>query len=194
LDKEQKKQILEYENYLISWNKTHNLVSKSQVSNLKEHIDDSLIISPLLEDQIMDLGSGGGLPGIPLAICNPKKQFYLVESSAKKSSFLLNTISKLKLNNAQVINKRVEDIEDSGLPESFDLIARAVGSTETILKMCENLLKRYQIKIKLMKTLQQFQEETLPAGYTVIKIDKFKLKAKDKTRILVTIEPDRNNG
>ena len=194
MDKEQKKQILEYENHLISWNKTHNLVSKSQASNLKEHIDDSLIISPLLEDQIMDLGSGGGLPGIPLAICNPKKQFFLVESSAKKSSFLLNTISKLKLNNAQVINKRIEDIEDSGLPESFDLIARAVGSTETILKMCENLLKRHRIKIKLMKTLQQFQEETLPAGYTVIKIDKFKLKAKDKTRILVTIEPDRNNG
>ena len=194
MDKEQKKQILEYENHLISWNKTHNLVSKSQASNLKEHIDDSLIISPLLEDQIMDLGSGGGLPGIPLAICNPKKQFYLVESSAKKSSFLLNTISKLKLNNAQVINKRIEDIEDSGLPESFDLVARAVGSTETILKMCENLLKRHRIKIKLMKTLQQFQEETLPAGYTVIKIDKFKLKAKDKTRILVTIEPDRNNG
>ena len=194
MDKEQKKQILEYENHLISWNKTHNLVSKSQASNLKEHIDDSLIISPLLEDQIMDLGSGGGLPGIPLAICNPKKQFYLVESSAKKSSFLLNTISKLKLNNAQVINKRIEDIEDSTLPESFDLIARAVGSTETILKMCENLLKRHRIKIKLMKTLEQFQEETLPAGYTVIKIDKFKLKAKDKTRILVTIEPDRNNG
>ena len=194
MDKEQKKQILEYENHLISWNKTHNLVSKSQASNLKEHIDDSLIISPLLGDQIMDLGSGGGLPGIPLAICNPKKQFYLVESSTKKSSFLLNTISKLKLNNAQVINKRIEDIEDSTLPESFDLIARAVGSTETILKMCENLLKRHRIKIKLMKTLQQFQEETLPAGYTVIKIDKFKLKAKDKTRILVTIEPDRNNG
>ena len=194
MDKEQKKQILEYENHLISWNKTHNLVSKSQASNLKEHIDDSLIISPLLEDQIMDLGSGGGLPGIPLAICNPKKQFYLVESSAKKSSFLLNTISKLKLNNAQVINKRIEDIEDSTLPESFDLIARAVGSTETILRMCENLLKRHRIKIKLMKTLEQFQEETLPAGYTVIKIDKFKLKAKDKTRILVTIEPDRNNG
>ena len=194
MDKEQKKQILEYENHLISWNKTHNLVSKSQASNLKEHIDDSLIISPLLGDQIMDLGSGGGLPGIPLAICNPKKQLYLVESSEKKSSFLLNTISKLKLNNAQVINKRIEDIEDSILPESFDLIARAVGSTETILKMCENLLKRHRIKIKLMKTLQQFQEETLPAGYTVIKIDKFKLKAKDKTRILVTIEPDRNNG
>ena len=194
MDKEQKKQILEYENHLISWNKTHNLVSKSQASNLKEHIDDSLIISPLLGDQIMDLGSGAGLPGIPLAICNPKKQFYLVESSAKKSSFLLNTISKLKLNNAQVINKRIEDIEDGTLPESFDLIARAVGSTETILKMCENLLKRHRIKIRLMKTLEQFQQETLPAGYTVIKIDKFKLKAKDKTRILVTIEPDRNNG
>ena len=194
MDKEQKKQILEYENHLISWNKTHNLFSKSQASKLKEHIDDSLIISPLLEDRIMDLGSGGGMPGIPLAICNPKKQFYLVESSAKKSSFLLNTVSKLKLNNVQVINKRIEDIEGSGLPESFDLIARAVGSTETILKMCENLLKRHRIKIKLMKTLQQFQEENLPAGYTVIKIDKFKLKAKDKTRILVTIEPDRNNG
>ena len=194
MDKRQKKQILEYETHLISWNKTHNLVSKSQASNLKEHIDDSLIISPLLEDQIIDLGSGGGMPGIPLAICNPKKQFYLVESSAKKSSFLLNTVSKLKLSNVHVINKRIEDIEDNRLPESFDLIARAVGSTETILKMCKNLLKKHRIKIKLMKTLEQFQEETLPAGYTVKKIDKFKLKAKDKTRILVTIEPDRNNG
>ena len=194
MDKEQKKQILEYEAHLISWSKTHNLVSKSQASNLKEHINDSLIISPLLEDQIMDLGSGGGLPGIPLAICNPNKQFYLVESSAKKSSFLLNTVSKLNISNVQVINKRVEDIEDSGLPGSFDLIARAVGSTENILKMCENLLKKHRIKIKLMKTLEQFQEESLPAGYVVKKIDKFKLKAKDKTRILVTIEPDRNNG
>ncbi len=194
MDKDQKKQILEYEARLILWNKTHNLVSKSQASNLKEHIDDSLIISPLLEDKIVDLGSGGGMPGIPLAICNPKKQFYLVESSAKKSSFLLNTVSKLNLNNVEVINKRIEDIADSGLPESFDLIARAVGSTEAVLKMCENLVKKHLIKIKLMKTLEQFQEETLPAGYAVKKIDKFKLQAKDKTRILVTIEPDRNNG
>ena len=72
----------------MSWNKTHNLVSKNQAQNLEEHITDSLSISPLLGKNIIDLGSGGGLPGIPLAIINPEKNFFLVDSNTKKGAFL----------------------------------------------------------------------------------------------------------
>jgi len=68
----------------VSWNHTHNLVSKNQATNLEEHISDSLSISPFLGENVIDLGSGGGLPGMPLAITNPDKKFFLIESNTKK--------------------------------------------------------------------------------------------------------------
>ena len=68
MDKSQQKTILEYQSQLLAWNNTHNLVSKSQIKLIPEHIEDSLLIGKTLKDFIIDLGSGGGLPGIPLAI------------------------------------------------------------------------------------------------------------------------------
>ena len=88
-------QLEKYKELLLKWNKTHNLVSKSQALNLDEHIDDSLSVSNFLGPEILDLGSGGGFPGIPLAIKNPAKKLYLVESNTKKAAFLLNTILSL---------------------------------------------------------------------------------------------------
>ena len=61
---------------LAGWNKKRNLISRNQTKNIEEHLADSLSVSDLLGNNIMDLGSGGGLPGIPLAICNPKKNTY----------------------------------------------------------------------------------------------------------------------
>ncbi|MCH1517182.1 MAG: 16S rRNA (guanine(527)-N(7))-methyltransferase RsmG, partial [Flavobacteriaceae bacterium] len=106
MDNTQQQTILEYQTQLLAWNKTHNLISKNQEKYVSEHIEDSLLISHTLQKHVVDLGSGGGLPGIPLAIVNPNKQLYLVESNTKKSSFLLNTTSRLKLKNTTVINKR----------------------------------------------------------------------------------------
>ena len=182
-------QLLEtYETLLVSWDKTHNLISFSQRKNLKQHIEDSLSVSLMISDFVVDLGSGGGLPGIPLAIANPNKHFLLVESNAKKSSFLLNTVTKLNLNNTEVINNRIENIDDSIFPNCFDIISRAVGSTEANIALTAELLNRKGVYLKLMKTEDQFHKEQLPTGYNVKKIDKFPSKTKDKTRILVTIE------
>ena len=177
-----------YETLLVSWDKTHNLISFSQRKNLKQHIEDSLSVSLMISDFVVDLGSGGGLPGIPLAIANPNKHFLLVESNAKKSSFLLNTVTKLNLNNTEVINNRIENIDDSIFPNCFDIISRAVGSTEANIALTAELLNRKGVYLKLMKTEDQFHKEQLPTGYNVKKIDKFPSKTKDKTRILVTIE------
>ena len=186
--------LAEYKAHLIAWNKTHNLISKKQAQKIDDHIADSLIISSLLRATIVDLGSGSGLPGIPLAITNPNKEFYLIESNTKKSSFLLHTTSLLGLENTSVINQRIEKTETKTFPESFDIVCRAVGSTELIVSLTASMLQKKGVELKLMKTQEQFDQEKIPPGYLLKKIDKFPSKAKDKTRILVTIEAEQNNG
>ena len=194
MGKDQINLLADYKTHLIAWNKTHNLISKKQAQNIEYHIADSLIISPSLNKNVLDLGSGGGLPGIPLAITNPNKEFYLIESNTKKSSFLLHTTSRLGLDNISVITQRIEKVEIKTFPESFDIVCRAVGSTEFIISLTASLLQKKGVKLKLMKTQEQFDQERIPPGYLLKKIDKFPSKAKDKTRILVTIEAEQNNG
>jgi 16S rRNA (guanine527-N7)-methyltransferase len=194
LDSNQEKQISSYKSLLVSWNRTHNLVSKNQVTKLEEHISDSLSISPFLGENVIDLGSGGGLPGIPLAISNPNKKFFLVESNTKKSAFLLNVSTKLQLSNVTVYNQRIEDITADQFPQNLDVVCRAVGTTESIIGLTKHLFQNRNTSLRLMKTQDQFETESLPPQYTVKKIDKFPSKAKDKTRILVTIEAVHKNG
>ena len=180
--------------FLISWNRTHNLISKSQTTFLKEHIQDSLAISSKLQRCLVDLGSGGGLPGIPIAIASPEKTVILVESNTKKSAFLLNATGRLGLKNTQVINERIEKIDPSTLPEQFDIVSRAVGSIKTNINLVSGLLKNKSTELKLMKTEDQLDQEKIPPGYRIKKIDKFPSKTKDKTRILVTIGTEQQNG
>ena len=194
MENKQKKLLEDYETLLISWNRTHNLISKSQTTFLKEHIQDSLAISSKLQRCLVDLGSGGGLPGIPIAIANPEKTVILVESNTKKSSFLLNATGRLGLKNTQVINERIEKIDPSTLPVQFDIVSRAVGSIKTNINLVSGLLKNKSTELKLMKTEDQLDQEKIPPGYIIKKIDKFPSKTKDKTRILVTIETEQQNG
>ena len=194
MENKQKKLLEDYETLLISWNRTHNLISKSQTTFLKEHIQDSLDISSKLQRCLVDLGSGGGLPGIPIAIANPEKTVILVESNTKKSAFLLNATGRLGLKNTQVINERIEKIDPSTLPEQFDIVSRAVGSIKTNINLVSGLLKNKSTELKLMKTEDQLGQEKIPPGYRIKKIDKFHSKTKDKTRILVTIETEQQNG
>jgi 16S rRNA (guanine527-N7)-methyltransferase len=191
LDNDQQQAIIEFQSQLISWNKTHNLISKNQAKNIKEHIDDSLLVGPHLSNDVIDLGSGGGLPGIPLAIVYPEKNIYLVESNTKKSSFLLNATSRLNLGNTTVINKRLEEIDPADFPKSYDIVCRAVGSSSSIIEISKKHLEHGDVRLRLMKTLEQFDEEIIPDDYKVKEINKFPSKAKDKTHILVTIELER---
>lgn len=185
-------QLEKYKELLLKWNKTHNLVSKSQARNLDEHIEDSLSVSDLLGPEVLDLGSGGGFPGIPLAIKNPTKKFYLVESNAKKSAFLLNTSNQLELKNIKVYNKRIEELLPERFPNNLEIITRAFGSVAQTIKSSEHFLSCVNNSLKLMKTAQQYKEEELPEGYKETNQEKILLKGKDKGRILVTIESTKN--
>ena len=185
-------QLERYKEHLLKWNKTHNLVSKSQALNLDEHIEDSLSVSDFLGEEILDLGSGGGFPGIPLAIVNPEKKIYLVESNTKKSSFLLNVSNQLDLQNVKVYNKRMEELSPEKFPDSLDMITRAFGSASKIIQSSDHFLTYKNNTLKLMKTAQQYNEESLPEGYREVMQEKILLKGKDKGRILVTIESTKS--
>ena len=187
ISKKQKQQLDRFEELLLLWNKTHNLISKSQTTNIKEHIEDSLSIAHLLGRNVMDLGSGGGFPGIPLAITNPKKKIFLVERKQSKAAFLLNTTIQLGLENIQVISKDSKKLSPDNFPSPIEIVTRAFGSPLKTIEATKGLLKAPKNHLKLMKTHPPEGLEDIPENYLVEKIEEIDLKGKDKRHILVTI-------
>ena len=157
---------LSYLKLLLETNQEYNLTS---ITDTKEatikHLLDSLSIYQLLEGEtIADIGSGGGTPGIPLAIAFPKKSFLLVESKQKKAAFLVGAVKQLKLKNVRVINKRAEEVTATRAPET--IISRALGSLDYFIDVAGHLLpkkgkaiamKGKAEKLKLEKTSKNFQ-------------------------------------
>ena len=187
VSKKQKNQLDKFEDLLLFWNKTHNLISKSQATNIKEHIEDSLSITHLLGRNIMDLGSGGGFPGIPIAITCPKKKIFLVERKQSKAAFLLNTTIQLGLENIQVISKDSKKLCPDNFPSPIEIVTRAFGSPLKTIEATKRLLKAPKNHLKLMKTHPPEGLEDIPENYRVEKIEEIDLKGKDKRHILVTI-------
>lgn len=127
-------------------NKNVNVISRKSIDNINVfHILHSLSINKVIEfkrnTKVMDLGTGGGFPGIPLAITNPNVNFTLVDSIKKKTD-IVNTVStKLNLNNVKVLNLRAENIE-----EKYDfIISRAVTNMRKFLKLTKNKLQQKSI-------------------------------------------------
>ena len=182
-----KQKIKKYKDLLLQENQKQNLISRKQENNIDNHIKDCLSVSSHLSSNIMDLGTGGGLPGIPLAIEDPRKKIYLVEASQKKCSFLLHTKNLLGLENLHVINKRGEDLYLKDFAEDMDIVTRAFGTAEKTIKTTKKLLENPNNQLKLMKTEEALKEEKIPKGYEVKKIEDLDSKDKYKRRILVTI-------
>jgi 16S rRNA (guanine527-N7)-methyltransferase len=127
--------------YLIEkWNKAYNLTAirhRKDMVNL--HLLDSLAILPYLEgERIMDVGTGAGLPGIPLAICRPDITFHLIDSNAKKTRFVQQAILELKLSNVHVTHSRIEEFI---LESNFDMVlTRAFASLPEIIDLTKHVL------------------------------------------------------
>ncbi len=145
LGKQARSQLLHYLQLFIKWNQAYNLSAiRDPEEMIHKHLLDSLTIVPQLQAhpaaRIIDVGTGGGLPGIPLAICCPDKHFTLLDSAGKKTRFLLQILHTLGLKNVNVENRRVETFHPN---EGFDIVvSRAFASIDDMLSGCKHLLTK----------------------------------------------------
>ena len=133
---------------LIEKNKVMNLTGITEFSEvLDKHFIDSISIAILSEyvsreKKILDLGTGAGFPGIPLAIFYPKNEFVLVDSLNKRILFLQEVVNKLELNNVKLIHSRAEDLARTDNREQFDYcLSRAVANINTLSEYCLPFVK-----------------------------------------------------
>ena len=138
----QKDQLIQLVQLLHKWNKAYNLTSvRDPQEMLVKHILDSIVVSPYLQgDRFIDVGTGPGLPGLPLAIINPTKQFVLLDSLGKRISFIRNAVRELGLTNVEPVLSRVEEYQPE---QKFDgVLSRAFASLKDITDWCHHLPKK----------------------------------------------------
>jgi 16S rRNA (guanine527-N7)-methyltransferase len=132
--------LLSFIKLLEKWNKAYNLTAiRDKEDMVRLHLLDSLAILPFIEGKsVIDIGTGAGLPGIPLAIFLPDIEFTLLDSNAKKTRFVQQAIIDLKLNNVTVCHNRVEQYHPE---KSFDtVITRAFANLSDIVDLTAHLL------------------------------------------------------
>lgn len=134
--------LLRYLGEVRRWNRVHNLTAVTEPrAMIRRHVVESLALRRYLKGKrVADIGSGAGVPGIPLAITEPHRQFTLIESRGKRAAFLRHVRGLLGLDNVAVEQCRVESMMDAG---PFDtLLARAVAPPEELLRLTEGLFGR----------------------------------------------------
>ncbi|QIW15091.1 16S rRNA (guanine(527)-N(7))-methyltransferase [Pasteurellaceae bacterium RH1A] len=135
---QQKNQLFKLVELLDKWNKAYNLTSVRNPDEMwVKHILDSLVVSPYLEGQrFIDVGTGPGLPGLPLAIINPDKEFVLLDSLGKRIRFIQQVLLQLGIKNVQAVQARVEEYQG----QTFDgVLSRAFASLKDMVDWCYHL-------------------------------------------------------
>ena len=135
----QQNQLVQLVELLDKWNKAYNLTSVREPHQmLVKHIMDSIVVSPYLQGQrLIDVGTGPGLPGLPLAILNPDKKFILLDSLGKRLRFIRQAVLALGLKNVEFVQSRVEEYQPE---EKFDVVlSRAFASLQDMLFWCKHL-------------------------------------------------------
>jgi len=135
-------QLLGFIKLIEKWNKAYNLTAiRDREEMARLHILDSLAIAPHVEGKrVIDIGTGAGLPGIPLAICLPEIDFTLLDSNAKKTRFVQQVVLELKLKNVEVLHSRVENYHPE---KTYDaVLTRAFAGLSDIVKLTAHLLAK----------------------------------------------------
>src|SRR5690554_2716261 len=187
LTDQQQQQLVTLVEQLDKWNKAYNLTSvRNPQQMLSRHIIDSLVVLPHLQGQrFIDVGTGPGLPGLPLAIAAPDKEFVLLDSLGKRIRFIRHVCHQLGLNNVTAVQSRVEDYH----PDlKFDgVISRAFASLSDMLNWCGHLPAK-DGKFLALKGVYPTQElEEMPAEFQVEEIIRLQVPEADGERHLAII-------
>jgi 16S rRNA (guanine527-N7)-methyltransferase len=152
---------------LLQWNRVHNLTAiQAPDALIERHLAESLALEPYLRGpDVADIGSGGGLPGIPLAIRLPDIRFTLIESRRKRVSFLRHVAAMLALENVDVAHGRVEELE---LPLFRTVLARAVAPPAELLGLATPLLAPGGRLVLLTSEARRAELISLAQGFKVV--------------------------
>ncbi len=184
---QQQQQLVEYLLLFEKWNKAYNLSAvREREAMVSRHLLDSLVVLPHLQGKrFIDVGTGGGLPGIPLAIMKPDCHFTLLDSNGKKTRFLFQVKTALKLDNVEVENRRVESFQPSPL---FDgVISRAFASLYDMVTGCAQLLAPAGRFWALKGVYPETELSELPKHYTVEACHRLDVPGCDGERHLLEI-------
>ena len=167
---EQQAKLVGYVQMLHKWNKAYNLTSVRDPNEMViKHVMDSLVVSEHLEhNHYIDVGTGPGLPGIPLAIINPEKSFTLLDSLGKRIRFIRQVLHELDIKNVTPVQSRVEEF----IPEvGFDgVLSRAFASINDMVNWCHHLPHEQGVFLALKGQIDQAELEDLPKTCSVIEI------------------------
>ncbi len=178
--------LLDYVDLLARWNATYNLTSvRDPADMVTRHLLDSLAVAPFVRgDSLADLGSGAGLPGIPLAILEPARQHVLIDSNGKKTRFLREAVRTLALDNVRVEQSRVEDARGQ-----FDCItARAFATLTDMLALGGHLLAPQGVWLALKGQLRKEEILDVPAGFQVTDVHPLAVPGLGAARHVVIIQ------
>lgn len=180
-------QLAGYVALLHKWNKAYNLTSvRDPDEMLVKHILDSIVVSPHLEgERFIDVGTGPGLPGIPLAIMNPDKTFTLLDSLGKRIRFIRQVIHELAIANVTPIQSRVEAFQPE---QGFDaVLSRAFASMTDMVSWCHHLPAEQGCFMALKGQFNQQEVTELPAWCSVTEVKSLHVPELEGERHLVIL-------
>ncbi|SFR48409.1 16S rRNA m(7)G-527 methyltransferase [Marinobacter gudaonensis] len=187
LGDDQQRRLLAFLGLLNKWNRAYNLTAVRDESQMvSRQLLDSLSILPwVTTDHLLDVGAGGGLPGIPLAITLPDRQFTLLDSNGKKTRFLNQCVLELGLDNVQVIHGRAEDCKPS---RPFSQISsRAFTALENLVHWCDGLLANGGEFLAMKGQFPDDEVAALPAGWQVKSSHSLEVPGADGERHLLVV-------
>ncbi len=192
LSAEAQGKLLAFVALLQKWNRTYNLTAiRDEQEMLTHHLLDSLSVLHAVEESALagrrwaDVGSGAGLPGIPLAVACPGLQITSIETVEKKATFQRQAKIELVLDNFTVDNRRVEDVPGGG----FDaVISRAFAELADFARLAGHLLKPSGQLLAMMGVLPEDELKRLPSGWTLLETLPLRIPGLDAQRHLLVLE------
>lgn len=170
---------------LQKWNAAYNLTAIRDIEGMIEkHLLDSLAVLPWLRgNTVLDVGSGAGLPGIPLAIANPKRDFVLLDSNGKKTRFLQEVKRQLQLKNVEIVQFRAENYHPA---RAFDtVVSRAFSSIEQMIYWTQHLISNHGLWLAMKGRFPEEELHELQYPYQVVD---YKVPGIEGERCCVLIE------
>jgi len=189
IDEATQSKLLDYVALLHKWNRAYNLtaVRKPELM-VSRHLLDSLVVQPYLQPgRILDVGTGAGLPGIPLALIRPDDAFFLLDSNSKKTRFITQAVAELGLQNVTVVQSRVEDYQPDQLFNT--IISRAYSTLANMISGTRHLLAEGGVFFALKGVYPVAEIDELPADMQLLQSYPLYVPGLDAERHLVIIQP-----